>query len=627
MYIVDVIPLQKGIPRDTLSYFSARPIPLGSVVDIPLHSRTITGIVITQHEARDIKSSIRSGTFSLKSVTRVHTDISFPKKLLEVIATMSTTTLIPAGTLVTHFFSGETLDFFVRHAPSEKNAADMRIINLPQETRWNYYLTLASDGLQKNNSVVIIAPTALEVAELETFLKHRHSDRVVGLHGNLSEKKKTEVYQKIMTSSQPLLICATPSFAIIPKNDCGVVIFESVNSPYYINSFQGTIDYRVILMALWEVLGGARYLGDGFISSQEQTLIDRRVAFLERSEDRLNQQTKITIVKKDTFSDPEYQSALFSIKILDYIRTCIEHNKKIFIYAARKSIATTTVCRDCGFTVRCPNCHQGMQLIKKNPLSEHDRVFSCNVCHTESPAMNRCPECSGWNIIPLGITTHALAEELTKWFPDIPIYQSNSDLTKTDPACKKIVTTWQSTGGILIGTQKIIPFLRNIDVSLIASFEHCMSIPHYETENSLIWMLSKILENTRDQFIIQTKYADYPMLQSLSQYTLIPWLQDDMCLRKTYHVPPFATMITVELSSIARKDHLSAKDYLKKGAQSFPHTIQSQFFEHSQTYTLTMQITLMNKSTISTQEKTRLHQFLQGIRTHGIVTIDGPWIE
>ena len=68
MHILEVIPLQKGIPRDSLSYFSLKEIPLGALVEIPLHSKTISGIVIGKTDARDMKASIRSGTFSLKPV-------------------------------------------------------------------------------------------------------------------------------------------------------------------------------------------------------------------------------------------------------------------------------------------------------------------------------------------------------------------------------------------------------------------------------------------------------------------------------------------------------------------------------------------------------------------------------
>ncbi len=104
MYILDIIPLRKGIPRDTLSYFSARQVPIGALVEIPLQSKTISGIVINQTDARDMKSSIRSGSFSLKQIGAVIAEKGFPSKILTTLQHISLETLIPVGTLLTTFF-------------------------------------------------------------------------------------------------------------------------------------------------------------------------------------------------------------------------------------------------------------------------------------------------------------------------------------------------------------------------------------------------------------------------------------------------------------------------------------------------------------------------------------------
>jgi primosomal protein N' (replication factor Y) len=341
----------------------------------------------------------------------------------------------------------------------------------------------------------------------------------------------------------------------------------------------------------------------------------------------LKKKPVIDIIEKESLSAITYQSPLFSSQTLNHIHDQLKLGKKIFVYAARKSIATVTTCRDCGYTVTCPNCSAIMQLIKKNPLSSTDRVFYCNRCQTEIPPMNRCPHCLGWNIVPLGITTESVFEELSKIFPGVTIYQSNNDLTKTESACKKMITSWEN-GGILVGTQKIIPFIRTADTSIIASFEHCMSIPDHTTTMTTLWLFQQILEKTTDRYLIQTNYPDQLFLQQFQQQNLQQILDDDYSLRSQYGFPPATTLITIVMENISRRDHPQARDFLKQPLQSFENSIQSQFFEYSQTYTIQSTIHLDNRSWQESTEPSirRLRQLLDTLRGHASITIETPWL-
>ena len=56
MYILDVIPIAKGILREKLTYFSAKDIPLGSLVEIPVRKKLIKALVIDKKAVTDAKS-------------------------------------------------------------------------------------------------------------------------------------------------------------------------------------------------------------------------------------------------------------------------------------------------------------------------------------------------------------------------------------------------------------------------------------------------------------------------------------------------------------------------------------------------------------------------------------------
>ena len=71
MKIVSVIPLSKGIWRDSLAYFTAQEIPLGSLVSVPVKNRIIDGLVVAEKSVKDLKTQIKKTDFGWRKISRV----------------------------------------------------------------------------------------------------------------------------------------------------------------------------------------------------------------------------------------------------------------------------------------------------------------------------------------------------------------------------------------------------------------------------------------------------------------------------------------------------------------------------------------------------------------------------
>lgn len=626
MYILEIIPLQRGIPRDSLSYFSMREIPLGSLVEIPFRSKTIQGIVIHSSDARTMKASLRSNSFSLKPVGSVVEGERFPAQLLRGLQEISRDTLIPLGTLVATFFPDSIFDYFTKWTPLQERKIDIRIIELPEKQRFDHYVMLARESLAKNHSVLFITPTVAQTDRLmKRFSEAFDKKQIVTLTGAVKPANREKIYTEFENNSEPVIICATPQFFVIPLKTINCCVLESFHSPYYIQDFNQYYDYRFIIIKLAKIFGYLQYFADAIPSPEFSYFIDQRKAYLDR-ETKKTTHVPIAIIQKESFNDPYYKSAIFGSDVIGLLQEKIQKKIPIFIFTARKSIATATVCRDCNYTVTCPNCTAVMHLVKKNPLNDGDRVFICNRCDTEVPPMNRCPHCLGWNLIPLGVTVESVADELQKLFPDVVLYKSTQTLTSTESKCKKLVTTWQENGGILIGTQKILPYLNESPISIIASYEQCMSVPDFKTVSQTMWMFQNLLEKTTGHFIIQTRDKNEEFLQLYKKQDLNALVAIDQDLRKTYHYPPNYVYITIEISEIARRDHVRAKDFLKNPLQPFEHTVQSQFFEISQTYTITAKIHIPQDHWAENDiEIMQLRGLLTSLKSHTHIEISGLW--
>ncbi len=54
MYITTVIPIKKGTQKEYLSYFSSEDIKKGTIVSVPIRSKTEDAIVVGTEEAKNL---------------------------------------------------------------------------------------------------------------------------------------------------------------------------------------------------------------------------------------------------------------------------------------------------------------------------------------------------------------------------------------------------------------------------------------------------------------------------------------------------------------------------------------------------------------------------------------------
>ena len=68
MFVIEVIPLVRGIQIESLSYFSGTNYPVGSIIAIPVRGKTIRGIVVEGKAVSSTKTALKAATFSLRKL-------------------------------------------------------------------------------------------------------------------------------------------------------------------------------------------------------------------------------------------------------------------------------------------------------------------------------------------------------------------------------------------------------------------------------------------------------------------------------------------------------------------------------------------------------------------------------
>lgn len=601
MYIVTVIPIQKGFQKENLTYFSPTIVPLGSIVTIPIRSKTVDSIVINIEDARDMKFDLKKADFQLKKIVDVKGHSPFSNSFFVACEKMKDYTVSSTGVIIKSLLPNVFLDnlkdlkknkFTEEEKEGEEQVTDSE--NVKQEKmifqalnpdRMSWYRTLIREAFAKKQSIFLCVPTRYDIEQFKNELTKGISQYVFSFHGDLGKKTLINTYNSCITETHPILIIGTGMFLSIPRKDIKTIIVEHESSDAYKQFARPYIDIRSFAEILSSIDKVKLIFGD--------TLL--RPDTLERHEKgelgeiasplfRLPQAERQLVVDMKEQVD-EKGAKVFSIlsettrKMISY---AIDHNESVLLFTIRKGLAGVTVCHDCGHTLLCPTCSTPIVLYGAKQRSAtkiaNTRIFMCNKCGYKESTEVRCPECTSWNLTPLGIGTDRVYEEVKKLYPTAKIIQIDKETVTTDKEARDaMVEFYKHPGSILIGTEMVFSYI-NTEVihSAIISLDGLLSIPSFNITQKILHIMEKLHEITKRNLIIQTRIPENPILEHILNGNVLPLYREDLKERKQFGYPPFKRLIKITFTGTA-SDTEKARTFIDRYLGGYEPQIFSAF--------------------------------------------------
>lgn len=573
MKIVTVIPLQKGAFKADLTYFTAKNIENGSIVSIPIRNKKILGLVISSEEASNIKSSIKDMSFELKKIIEIKKHSIFRNEFLESTFLLSSYFSTKKNTAVISFVPSlfrEKYDEIEKFSPREIFPNKIIENNLPEkniltekllfqaslEDRLSFYKTLIRGNFALKKSVFVVLPTEYDIDIFYQSLSKGIENFTFPMHGGLKSKNILKNYEKIINSPHGVLILGTAQFLSIPRMDIGTIILEHESSNAYKMIPKPHLDMRTFAEIFALKIGAKFILADTLLRFETiERLNTEGLGEVYPISFRTNfDRIKIDIINPNKNKEDEEESTLgsrapkfkiLSNKSLEEMENTLNNKKNVFIFSLRKGLATYTICKDCNETVNCDKCLAPLVLYLSRDGKK--RMFACNKCNVEKDPETRCINCNSWNLMPLGIGTDTIFEEIKNHFPNNKIFKLDKESVKTPNEAEKIIKEFtKNHGSILIGTEMAFFYLKEkVDLSLIASFDGLWTIPNYKISEKIIQLLISILSNTERKLIIQTKNKNDDALLAVKSENLLSFVREELEDRKNLNYPPYKRFIKI----------------------------------------------------------------------------------
>lgn len=571
MFIITVIPIQKGFQRENLSYFSPDEIALGSIVSIPLRSKTVDAIVIDTEEARNLKFDLKKADFKLKKVIGVKGPSPFSSNFFKACEKMKSYTVSNTGTIIKSLLPASFFDNLkdlkknnvkldIENEESQNIKQEKLIFQSQTSDRMSWYRTLIREAFAKKESVFICVPTRFDIEQLKNELTKGIGQYVFSFHGDLNKKVLINTYNTCIEETHPILIIGTGMFLSIPRNDIKTIIIEHESSDAYKQYSRPFIDIRTFAEILSSINKTKLIFGDTLLRPDTLYRHDEgQLGEVASPLFRLPEAERQIIVdmKKEQDDKGSKTFTVLGDTTKKMIAYAIEHNESVLLFTIRKGLAGVTVCHDCGYTLLCPNCSTPVVLYgskQRNATKiNNSRIFMCNKCGRKENTEVKCKQCDSWNLTPLGIGTDRVYEEVRSLYPNTKIFQIDKETVTTDNEARaQISLFYKNPGSILIGTEMVFSYINTeIIHSAIISLDGLLSIPSFNITQKILHIIMKLHEVTKRNLIIQTRIPENPILEHILNGNVLPLYREDLKERKQFGYPPFKRLIKITFSGTA----------------------------------------------------------------------------
>lgn len=591
MYLLHVIPITTGIAKEHLTYFTSAKAREGAIVNVPVRKKIVPSIVVSVENIASAKTNVKRSKFSIKKIDSFVKREFFLPQFIGACKEAGDFFSSSTGAVLSQTVPKNILDSiakitlskktfkFSKQAESNVAQNEKLVLQGDIEARLSHFKNLTREAFARNKSVFILTATTREAEQVAARVNKGIEEYVIVLHGGLPKKEMVQRFNAAISESHPICIIATGMFMSLPRPDIGTIIVERESAQAYKLKSRPFLDIRTFAAMYAGHLNIRFILADMPLSveinyQREMGVFDELAPKAMRIPSEANQ---IIIDMRNNKSNVNKDSKkTFEAVSSELLNTTQNMGPKehTFIFNARRGIAPTTVCEECGSTVVCKSCSAPVVLHK----GRKENSFVCHKCASSRSAKERCSVCKSWKLKPLGIGTERVRLELEKKLKNKDIFVLDSDTAKTGKQALDIAKKfYDSKGSVLIGTEMAIPYLEDpLTNTAVTSVDSLLSLPDPKVNERIFFMLLSIRKMARKTFLIQSRQPELPLLRYVLEGNLNDFYKSELKERKQFKYPPFSTLI--KLTSTGSRSHAANQmEKIKKIFSDYDITIYPAF--------------------------------------------------
>lgn len=419
------------------------------------------------------------------------------------------------------------------------------------------YLRAVAEAIRQGKGAIVALPEIGLTAQLLDLFKGRFGDETVAvLHSALSLGERFDEWIRIKNGEARIVLGAR-SAVFAPVHNLGLIILDEEHDASYKQDAPPRYHARDIALMRAQQTGAAILLGSATPSLESFWNAEGGAYNLIRLPERIDNRPlpKVHIVDlraefklaaKDQYPGAieSVSARIFSSALRAAIGGRLESAEQVILFLNRRGFSPFLLCRDCGFSFRCPNCDTS--------LTFHlaAKIVRCHHCDYSKAVSGVCPKCEGHRLRPFGLGTEKIQEAVAELFPEARTLRMDRDTMARKGAHSEALRTFRKGGAdILIGTQIVAKGLDFPNVTLVGvvSADTALNIPDFRTDERAFQLLTQVAGragrgNRLGEVFIQTFTPDHPSLLKAARHDYEGFYREEIRNRQELNYPPFSSL-------------------------------------------------------------------------------------
>ncbi len=412
------------------------------------------------------------------------------------------------------------------------------------------YLQVAEHCLSKDKDVLVLVPEIALATQLESHFVSRFGDHVGLLHSGLSKGEKYDQWS-LAASGQVKIIIGARSAVFAPLKKIGIIIVDEEHDGGFKQHDGLKYNGRDLAVLRAKLGDSIVVLGSATPSITSYHHARNGKYRLLKMNNRVGTSSLPQVEIIDLSNEVKgRKTRIVADRFIQELEENLKNNEQSLVLINRRGFSASYICQECGTAVQCKHC--------KVTLAYHKQKgeLLCHYCGYSVSHRLICENCHSETLVPFGIGTERVEEELLAHFPSATIQRLDSDTAADRKKFLKILKSMRDRGiDILIGTQMIakghhFPFVTFVGVVWA---DGGLNMPDFRAAERTYQLLSQVTGRAgrdikKGRVIIQTMLPNHYAINYAKNHDYESFFQREILLRKRPAFPPFVRLACFRVS-------------------------------------------------------------------------------
>ena len=412
------------------------------------------------------------------------------------------------------------------------------------------YMEIIERLMNEDKSSIVLVPEISLTEQIVNRFEKRFSTNIAILHSRLSDGEKYDEYRRISRGEVKIVIGAR-SAIFAPLKNIGAIIIDEEHTDSYKQDNNPKYSALDIAKLRCNYHNALLVLGSATPTLESYARAQKGIYNLIELKERVNGKNLPSIEIIDMNKELGRKKGSFSKKMIESITEVLDKNEQVILFLNRRGYSNFVSCKNCGNTVKCPNCDISLTYHKTS------NTLRCHYCGYGTKLDKVCSSCGEEAMSTMGTGTEKVEEELEKLFPNKKVIRMDLDTTSKKGSHEKIIKAFENHEyDILLGTQMIAKGLDFSNVTLVGviNADTSLNIPDFRSSENTFDLLCQVAGRSgrgekNGKVIIQTFNPDHYAIKYAKNHDYLGFYNKEMEIRKKLGYSPYYFLTLIKISS------------------------------------------------------------------------------